>query len=1037
MFCLAKSFLVFITLVSSILTPCKDEKLYFRHFSTVSDSSEDVKETDDTETVEAVEEEDRGYTVSYVFGQADAVDGIGMLPDEVLELLPDPVNGLKENETITPEDPADTAVGSWVFLGWEPKTQTISNEDIVFSGIWMNTDQAKKKLENTVMYKAASVLYSGFGSLAWGLHSRGGYIGTYNFLLGGEQSYCLQADRTVPAVGSVYSYSGVDTSKLADIIDKGTLHGMSPGAIQATLWNYLKSDKTYAWVDSGENVDYDSRYYSSPGQTCSIEVYSPGNSSYQKMGRYTPCPDPATGKVQIRKHPAETQFDYIGNCPNNYSLAGAEYGIFKDLECTNRVAVLTTNSNGQTGSKDLDPGTYYVKEMKPSPGFQLDENIYTAKITLSKTTVIDSYETPLNDPFTMFLYKENARDREDVSFLEEAEFTLRYYDTQSDDVTNMNPKYTWVFKPIINRDLKAEVVFDVQHYLRGDELLLDENGEFFIPIGTFTIEETKAPQTFARDENIYVGHIIYDNGNVYTKFNGGQQLQVEDQIMTQSENKQAVVITVQKIDNETREAEPQGLGSLENAEFTVSRLNEENGNREAVGTIITDFRGKGSLSKDSEGNDLLPGVYYIKETKAPDGYLINSEEFQVEAFIQEENTAVFEYIVEIEEQATEIVISKKDSENNYLPGAEMEIIDENGTTVFSWVTENEPKVIKGLTYGKQYTIHEKKTPDDSIYAYAEDIEIVPNEERKEYEIIDGIIAIYTSAAFGNTTDKTHVADGLTQIKDTVNYEWLYPGRRYHLKGQLINKGTGEELQVTELEFIPENVHGTVSVDFLVDLEGYDDHDFVVFEELYLEDDEEQLNLVASHKDLNDTDQTVHIERLYRAEMVLYKTNKKKDIKLNGALFHVKTKRIRSDGSLCEIDLGTYITGGIYMEKEEPFRFYLSNDSQMKDMQVFESKEDNKTGWHIFSTTSLEEGTYYGKTDLDEEIQEYVISKGAIILTRQPENTDITFTEIAAPKGYYIDKKPYTVNVGSDHSLERIENYRTNIAIILPDTGIQG
>ena len=109
---------------------------------------------------------------------------------------------------------------------------------------------------------------------------------------------------------------------------------------------------------------------------------------------------------------------------------------------------------------------------------------------------------------------------------------------------------------------------------------------------------------------------------------------------------------------------------------------------------------------------------------------------------------------------------------------------------------------------------------------------------------------------------------------------------------------------------------------------------------------------------------------------------------------------------------------------------------MKDIQVFESKEDSRTGKHVFSTTSLEEGTYYGKTDSEDETREYIVSKGAIILSGQIENTDIIFTEIAAPKGYYINKKPYTINVGSDLSLDRIENYRTNIAIILPDTGIE-
>ncbi|MBO4919880.1 MAG: VaFE repeat-containing surface-anchored protein [Erysipelotrichaceae bacterium] len=1028
------------TLVSSILAPCRDDGLYYGRFSgfkeTAPVSDDDPAETDDMQNTKIGMEEDPEYMISYVFAQAGAADGIGKLPEDVLDLLPDPAYG-KTGETVKPEDPAQTIIGSWVFLGWEPGSQIIDGQDIVFSGLWKNADHVLETYVNTLMYKAASVLYSGFGTIAWGLHSKGGYTGTYNFLLGGEQSYCLQADKTVPAAGSVYNYAGEDNSKLAEIIGKGTYYGMSPGAIQATLWNYLKSDKTYAWVDSGENVDYDSRYYSASGQTCSIEVYSPGNSSYQKQGKPEPCPDPVTGKIQIIKQPVETDFDYVNKCPNNYSLAGAEYGIFKDIECTDRAALLKTKSNGKTSEKELKPGTYFVKELKPSPGFQLDENVYTAKVVVSKTAKVESYEPPLNDPFNVLLYKENARDREDVSFLEEAEFTLKYYDTQKDSLENIRPVYTWVFRPIINQDLKAEVLFDAQHFLRGDDLLLDENGEFFIPIGTFTIEETKAPRTFARDENIYIGHIVYDNGTVYTQFNGGQQLQNDDQILVQSENKQAVIITVQKIDAETGEASPQGFASLEDAQFLVSRLNEESGNKETVGTIVTDSNGKGSLSKDSEGIDLLPGIYFIKETKAPDGYLVNEEEFRIDALIQEENTAVFEYITEVEEQVTETVISKKDSEGNYLPGAQLELIDENGLPVFSWTTKDTPEIIKGLTYGKRYTVHEKKTPDDSVYAYAEDIEIVPDNGKEDHTIVDGIVAIRTTAGFGNTADKTHVADGTVVIKDRVSYEWLYPGKRYLLKGQLIDKSTEKKLMETEMEFIPESTHGTVYVDFMIDLEGYDDRDFVVFEELYLTDENGQSRSVVSHKDLNDPDQTVHIERLYRAEMVLYKTNTKKTVKLNGALFHIETKRIRSDGTLCKQDLGTFITGGIYLEKDEPFCFYLSEDPQMKnDVQVFDSRFDSGTGKHIFSTTLLEEGVYYGKTDTEDEIKEYRIRKGSIILSGQPENTEITYTETAAPKGYFIDKKPFTVNVGSDYTLETIENYRTNIAIILPDTGIE-
>ena len=55
-----------------------------------------------------------------------------------------------------------------------------------------------------------------------------------------------------------------------------------------------------------------------------------------------------------------------------YSLADAEYGVYKDAACKNRVATLKTDASGNTNPIKVPIGTYYVKETKASTGYNLD-----------------------------------------------------------------------------------------------------------------------------------------------------------------------------------------------------------------------------------------------------------------------------------------------------------------------------------------------------------------------------------------------------------------------------------------------------------------------------------------------------------------------------------------------------------------------------------------------------------------------------------------------------------------------------------------
>ena len=97
------------------------------------------------------------------------------------------------------------------------------------------------------------------------------------------------------------------------------------------------------------------------------------------------------------------------------------------------------------------------------------------------------------------------------------------------------------------------------------------------------------------------------------------------------------------------------------------------------------------------------------------------------------------------------------------------------------------------------------------------------------------------------------------IVDTVSWEDLIPGLEYELQGVVIDKETGEPYLENEEEirvsaaFTPQETEGTTEMRFQLDTSGLEGKDFVIFEYLY-----QDRTLTASHEDVNDKDQTVHV-----------------------------------------------------------------------------------------------------------------------------------------------------------------------------------
>ncbi len=90
--------------------------------------------------------------------------------------------------------------------------------------------------------------------------------------------------------------------------------------------------------------------------------------------------------------------------------------------------------------------------------------------------------------------------------------------------------------------------------------------------------------------------------------------------------------------------------------------------------------------------------------------------------------------VTMKDDVTKVTISKKDiTGDNEIPGATLQIKDENGDVVEEWTSTDKPHEINGkLIAGKEYTLHEENAPNG--YAYSEDVKFTVDKTNKVTEV---------------------------------------------------------------------------------------------------------------------------------------------------------------------------------------------------------------------------------------------------------------------------------------------------------------
>ena len=456
---------------------------------------------------------------------------------------------------------------------------------------------------------------------------------------------------------------------------------------------------------------------SSVGYECSLTYLSNDSSTNQSLGLYSETPvKELTGSVRFHKKSAMPSISEGNSC---YSLAGAEISVYSDSGCTDLLDTLTTGEDGYTGYysttfREGESVTLYFKETKAPKGFLINDEVRSITLDSEDSYTETITDMPGNDPITLLLSKRTADGHGSGNTrLEGAEYTVKYYDTLSDTdpaQTGSTAKYKWVFKT----DANGRIRLTSDYLVSGsDGLIVNTAGRYTLPLGTITIQESKAPEGYLINDTIYIAQTKLDTNIVVTT-----NLPTDDKAA--QETPYEGTISIQKFlggSNAVKASEP-------DAEFQIylkSAGSYDASPEDSRQTITTDANGYAITKR-------LPyGTYTIHQTKGNNKYYFIDD---IDVTISD-NNANYHKILENTPIEFYLKMVKKDADTGNtvnVVGATFELYDENGSKVsfktmtsagvqtFDSFTTNEngcvytlEKLLKG-----NYTLVETKAPEGYV-----------------------------------------------------------------------------------------------------------------------------------------------------------------------------------------------------------------------------------------------------------------------------------------------------------------------------------
>lgn len=361
--------------------------------------------------------------------------------------------------------------------------------------------------------------------------------------------------------------------------------------------------------------------------------------------------------------------------------------------------------------QNLKIGNYRIEEVNAPFGYTLNENYYEVAVDSNTAYQIDSVSS---DVIIEVVY-ENHPVKGELKIVKQGEvldgFDKNFTYAEENLAGAVFEVYAAedIYTADFQKDAEGNRILEYAKDTLVATLTTGESGEAVLgnlPLGTYRVVETKAPDGFVLNEEAQTVTFSYADQNTPV---------IKQEAVFDNE-RQKVEISVVKRDAENH-------AEVEGAVFGLYAKNDIMAHGEVI--VKADaLLGKALSGEDGKtvfALDVPFGDYYIKELAAPAGYVTSNEVIEVTANYQGQDVKTVELASEFQNEPTCISVKKTDLTTGVeLSGATLTVLDKDGNVVDTWKSvKREEHIIKRLTVGETYTLREELAP----YGYLQAEEI--------------------------------------------------------------------------------------------------------------------------------------------------------------------------------------------------------------------------------------------------------------------------------------------------------------------------
>lgn len=571
-----------------------------------------------------------------------------------------------------------------------------------------------------------------------------------------------------------------------------------------------------------------------------------------------------------------------------------------------------------------------------------------------------------------------------------------------------------------------------------------------LPLGKYYVVETKAPEGFVLNPKPVKVALTYQD----------QDTPIVEAEAIVGNDRQKVAISVEKQDAENGRV-------LSGAVFGIYNKKDIQANGKVLVKADTLLQ---EMTSDENGMatctlDLPFGEYYVKELKAPEGFVSSDEVLEFVAEYQGQETKIVSLQAVKKNEPTTAELTKSDLTTGVeLEGARLKVMDKDGNVIDEWTSEKDkPHVIKRLVVGETYTLHEEFAPYGYLKATDVTFTVKDTAEVQKVEMKDevpkGLLIINKKGEFlekitlldnvkgtvehffeyitGNLSEVTFEVYAAEDIKaaDGVSAD-------HYKKDELVGTITTDEKGIAKMEDLPvgkyyvkevKTAHGFVldGEPRFVDLTYRDQDTPVVTLDEEWQNNRQKIKVTVLKKE-KDTERMLEgaIFGLFTKEDI--KGRDGKVLMEAGTLIEQKTTD-ENGQILFKADLpvdGTYIVKEIYApdgfvtsneEKEFTFEYGKPEEAEVSYEFVFENEPTTVELTKTDLTTGKElPGAHLKVTDEDGNvIEEWVSTEKAHVIKELTVGKSYTMTETKPADGY-VTAESITFTVENTAEIQKQE-----------------